>query len=142
MVTAFWIANQTNQALLNIVQASAEVMYREIFSAVVEGIDGEVTTDRIFLNGAVDIVAQNAAGVGEAGFVPMGFFAFLLIMAGSKGCHFNNVRAKNHMDQFEATANDTGVPKQGTHRLGGGAGGDIKILGGDSQHDVANTTAD
>lgn len=47
-----------------------------------------------------------------------------------------------HVDQLEAPANDARVTEFGANLFGGGAGGDVEVLGRDAQHQVADTATD
>src|SRR5690606_17793702 len=101
------VADQTQGAVLDVAQAVGEVMQAEITDVVVQRIAGEVAPQGVFLNGAVDIVAQDlAAGAAAAVAVILVLF---LAGDGAESGHFDHFALEAYVHQPEATTDDAGA---------------------------------
>ena len=101
-----------------------------------QGIDGEVAAQRVFLERAEDVVAQDAA-----------VFEFVVVVAAggrlaAEGCHLDQVPRLAHMRQAKTPADQTTAREHVLNLLGRGAGGHVEILGRLAQQKVADTAAD
>ena len=107
-----------------VLHAAHIVHYREVIDVVVEGIDGEVATQGIAVDVAVDVVAQDAAGIGDGSPLvgPGGVRA-------AKGRHLDDVAPEINVRQTEPAADEPAIAKQLAHLLRQGAGRDIEVLG-------------
>lgn len=141
LVTLLWIANQADQVIANVVYAVGVIENALADRIVIQGVDGEVAALRVFFQGAVDVVAQNPPAFVTRRLITV-FIVFVYGVIGAEGRDFNDFATEMDMHQFEATANDPRIAEFGTDLLGRGAGGDVEILGRDTQKHVTHATAD
>lgn len=134
------VTDQAQQTVADIVHAIGVVEDALADRVVVQGIDGEVATLRVFFRGAVYVVTQDAA----TGIVRRTVAVALVVfrMVGAEGGDFDDLTAEMHVDQLEAATNDARVAELGTDLFGGGTGGDVEVFRRDAQHQVADTATD
>ena len=137
-VAGFRIADQLQHTILQILQATVEVVQAEILDAVVEGIDGKVAAFGILFYGAVDVVTQQHAFIRLAGDMLAGID---LVVVAAEGGYLDHVTAKYHMGQTEAASHQTAVGEEFADLLRGGVGRHIEILGRSAQQQIAHTSA-
>ncbi len=136
-VAGLGIADGAQAALVDVLQRADVIDQREVLDAVVQRVDGEVPANHVFFPRAVDVVAQDAIAVQTGvGFV-LG-----LVVRGAIGGHLDDVRPEVHMRQAKAAADQPAVAEGRAHLLGQRAGGDVEVLGRDTQQQIANATAD
>ena len=92
---------------------------------VVERVDGEVTTSRIFLERSVNVISQQSTRLASAGVL----FGTLLVMTTAKGRDFDDFPPDSHMNDLKSASDDPGVAKALLDLLRGGIGGDVEVLG-------------
>ncbi|MNZ54358.1 hypothetical protein D3C78_722570 [compost metagenome] len=135
------VADQADQAVADVVYAVGVIENALADRVVIQGIDGEVAALRVFFQGAVYVVAQNAPAFVTRGLVAVFLFVVLRVI-GAEGRDFDDFAAKVDVHQLEAAANDPCVAKLGADLFRRGAGGDVEILGGDVEQHVAHAAAD
>ncbi|CAM5455378.1 hypothetical protein SSTU70S_01277 [Stutzerimonas stutzeri] len=96
---------------------------------VVQRIDGEVAPLGVVVERAVDVVAQNASA-----FVARGQVTGILVIVffgviGAERGDFDDLAAEMHVYQLEAAPDNPRVAEFGPYLFGGGAGGDVVVLG-------------
>jgi hypothetical protein len=101
-VTRFGIADQAHHARLHVFEAAGVVAHREILDRVVQRVGGEVAADRVFLDRAVHVVAQQAAA-----FVRFAIAA-AVVDVGAERRHFDDLAAVDDMRQAEAAPRSGG----------------------------------
>ncbi len=138
-IAGFRIADQADDAILQIFHAADVVADGEIRHAVIEAVDGKVATLGVFFNRTEDVVAQQHAVLAALGGDAIGGVAF---MVAAEGCDFDNFRPEHHVRQAEATTYQAAVAEQLTHLLRRGVGGDVKIFGFFAQQQIAYAAAD
>ena len=94
-------------------------------SVVVERVDGEVTTSRIFLKRSVNVISQQSTGLTSAGIL----LGALFVMTTAKGGDLDDFPPHSHMNDLKAASDDPGVAKALLDLLRGGIGGDVEVLG-------------
>ncbi|MCY1173866.1 hypothetical protein D9M73_140450 [compost metagenome] len=72
----------------------------------------------------------------------MAVFCFAFRVIGTEGGDFDDFTTEMDVNQLETAADDARIAKFGTDLFGGGAGGDIEVLGGDTQELVAHAATD
>ena len=130
------VADQTQQTVADVMHAIGVVQNALADRIVVQGVDGEIAALRVFFQGAVHVVTQDATAgvVGRTVAVTLVVFG----VGRTEGGDFDDLTAEMHVDQLEAPTNDARVAELGTDLLGRGAGGDVEVLGRDAQHQVAD----
>ncbi len=131
-VTGFGVAQQAQQARLQIRHAGAVVDDREIGDIVVEGIDGEVAAQGILLYGAVEVVVQHHA---------VGALLRLAEIGATEGGHLDDLASEPHVSEAKAPSDEAAVAEHRFHLLRRGVGGHVEVLGLPSEQQVANATA-
>jgi len=104
-VARLGIAKQAEHAPLEVLDAVGVVDDREIGDVVVEGVDREVAPQGVLLNRPVDIVAQ------QHPFVGLLDIGGVVLLAGTKGRHFDDLAAELHVGEAKPPADQTTVPK-------------------------------
>ena len=111
-------------------------MDAEVFNAVIQRVDGEIAPPGVFLETAIDVVAQYPpAFIDQHGIIT-------LLTGTAKSGHLDDMPAEMHMRQPEAAADQAAIGKRGPHLLGQGIGGHIEVLGLQAQQDIAHAAAD
>ncbi len=141
LVTLLRVADQPDQMIADVMYAVGVVEDALADRIVIQGVDGEVAALRVFFQGAIDVVAQNPPALVARGLVAV-FLVFVDRVIGAEGRDLNDFATEMDMHQLETAADDSRIAEFGTHLLGGGAGGDVEILGRDAQQHVAHATAD
>jgi len=108
---------------------------------VIQSVDGEVAALRVFFQGAVDVVAQNPPALVARRLVAV-LVVFIDRVIGAEGRDFDDFATEMNVHQFEAATDDPRIAEFGPDLLGGSAGGDVEILGRDTQEHVSHATAD
>ena len=134
-IARFRIADQAQQPRLHIVVAADVVAYREILDRVIQRIRGEVAADRIVLDRAVDVVAQQAATL------VLFAVAAAVIAVGAEGGDLDDLAAIHDMGQAEAAADQPAVAEQRLDLLRRGVGGHVVILRRTADQQVAHGAA-
>ena len=134
------VADQPQQAVANIVHAVGVIENALADRVVVQGVDGEVAALRVFFQGAVYVVTQDAT----TGVMRRTVAVILVIfrMRGTEGSDFDDFTAEMHMDQLEAAANDARITELGTDLFRGSAGGNVEVFRRNAQHQVADAATD
>jgi len=104
---------------------------------VVEGVDGEVAAQGVFVDVAEHVVAQQHA-LGALHCAPVA----VAIVTGAEGGHLDHFPPHVDVDDLEAPTDYPGAAEQVLDLLGGGVGGDIEILGVLAENDVPHAAAD
>ena len=134
-VARFRVADQAHRARLHVLVAADVVAYREILDRVVQRVAGEIATDRIVLDAAVDVVAHQPPVLHLA-------VAAAVVAVGAEGGHLDDLAAVDHVGQAEAAADQPAVAEQALDLLGRGVGGHVEILRMHAQQQVAYRPAD
>jgi hypothetical protein len=100
LVAVLRVADQADQAIAHVVHAVGVIENALADRIVVQGVDGEVAALRVFFQGAVDVVAQNAAAGVMRGTVAVFLVVFRVI--GAEGGDFDDFAAEMDVDQLEA----------------------------------------
>ena len=110
---------------------------------VVQRVHRQVAPHGVLFQGAVDIVPQqqSAGGLPRVVAAGLGGRLGIVVVMAAKGGDLDDFPAEAHVDDAETPADDAGIAKQGMHGLGGGIGGDIKVLGVTAQQQVAHGAA-
>ena len=151
------VANHAQHLFLGVADAVVKIDHHLRLRVVVHGVDAEVAPRRIVLNGAPHVVAQHPAA-GVYGVFHAGEFAFAgafvaphllgvgAVQMGAEGGHLNHLvvaaTAMHHVHDAKTPTDDEGTAKQTLDLLGCGVGGHIKVLGPQTQQQVAHRTAD
>ncbi|MNT22930.1 hypothetical protein D3C72_1583320 [compost metagenome] len=106
-IARFWIADQANHAVFQILHAADEITHREIGHAVIKAVDGEIATLGIFFDGTKDVVTQQHAVLAALRRSAIRCSARFVVT--TEGGHFDNFRAKHHVSKTETTAYQTAV---------------------------------
>ncbi|MCY1431544.1 hypothetical protein D9M71_475160 [compost metagenome] len=134
------IADQADQVIADVVYAVGVVEDAFADRIVIQGIDGEVATLRVFFQGAIDVIAQDAPAFVARRLVAV-FLVFVLRVIGAEGRDFDDFAAEVDVHQFEPAPDDSRVTEFGPYLLGCGAGGNVEIFRGNAQQHVAHATA-
>ena len=137
-ITRDGIADQTQQARVDVLNAIDMIDHREIGDVVVECVDGEVTAKGVFFQAAVDIVADNAP---FRIHMALPAARFILRVQCAESRHFNDLPAEHHMRETEAAADQPAITEQATYILRARIGGNIEILRLAPEQQIAHTTA-
>ncbi len=113
-------------------------MQAEVGDAVVQGVDGEVATQRVFLDIAPDVVAQQQAVIGLGGDV----LAVVVTGLATEGGDLDDLAAETHVHDTEAAADDARIAKQLLDLLRRGVGGHVEILGSDPEQGITQAASD
>ena len=137
------IADQPQLALPDIGDTTHVIPDREIGDVVVERVRTEVTAPYILVDGAVEIVAQDAARIVAGAMIARvrigdGFggiiFAQILVVdfrrrgRGAKGRHLDDLIAIHDVRETKTPADQPAVAEQATDFLGTRVGRDIEVL--------------
>lgn len=128
LVTLLGIADQADQAIANVVHAVGVIEDALAHRVVIQGVDGEVAALRVFFQGAVDVIAQDASALVARRLVAV-FVFVVLRMVGAEGRHLDDLATEVDMHQLETSPDDPRIAELGAYLLGRGAGGDVEILG-------------
>ncbi|MNG03789.1 hypothetical protein D3C84_868840 [compost metagenome] len=107
---------------------------------VIQGVDGEVAALRVFFQGAIDVVAQDAPAFVTRGLIVVFLFVVLRVI-GAEGGDFDDLATKVDVHQFEPATDDPRIAKFGPYLFRGGTGGDVKVFRRDAEQHVTHTTA-
>jgi len=122
------VANGADDAAVQIL-ASADVIHHGAVQRVhQEAVDGEVAAQNVLAGIGFIIHAGGSAAIG------IGVIA-------AEGGHFHGGRFAAYQHDAEMRADEIGIRKHRGDFLGPGAGGDVEILGGNSQQQVAHAAA-
>ena len=134
------VTDQPQQAVAHVMHTVGVIENALADRVVVQGVDGEVAALRVFFQGAVHVVTQDAA----TGIVRRTVAVALIVfrVRGAEGGDFDDLTAEMHVDQLEAATNDARVAELGTDLFGSGTGGDVEVFRRDAQHQVADTATD
>ena len=138
-IAGFRIADQTDDAILQIFHAADVVADGEIRHAVVEAVDGKVAALGIFFNRTEDVVAQQHTVLAALGGDAIGGVAFMMA---AEGGDFDNFRPEHHVRQAEAAAYQAAVAEQLTDLFRGRISGNVKIFRFFAQQQIAYAAAD
>ncbi len=139
LVTLGRVADQADQVVADVVYAIGVIEDALADRVVIQGIDGEVAALRVFFQGAVNVVTQDAPALVAGRLV--GVFLFIVLrVAGAEGRNFDDFSTEVDMHKLEAATDDSRIAKLGAHLLRRGAGGDVEILGRDIEQHVTYTT--
>ena len=100
---------------------------------VIQRVDREIAPRGVFLLRAEDVVAQDAP-------LLVGLCALAVVAAESGD--LDGFRTHSHVHDLETPADEARAPETPSHLLGRGIGGDVEILGGDADQEVAHGAAD
>ena len=92
------MTQQANDFVINIIERTAEIMNHTFKRLIIEGINREVTTRKVLLNIAPNIISQDHAiliGIGIAG----GWT--------TESSYFNELTSRIHMSQLKAATDNT-----------------------------------
>ena len=132
-VTRHGVADNADDAAVDVIQRADVVADFVVFAVVVEGVDGEIATDDIVFEGAVVVVFEDGAVAVGAGFA---------LRRGAKGGDFNDVAAKVDMRQAETAADKATVAENAGDLFGTGVGGDVEVFRLFAEQQVADASAD
>ena len=130
------VADQLQPARLHVLEAAAVVPHREVLDGVVQRVGGEVAADRVVLDGAVDVVAQQAAVLVQLAV------AAAVVAVGAEGGDLDDLAAEDHVRQPEAAADQAAVAELLLDLLGRGVGGHVEVLRVMADQQVAHGAAD
>ena len=118
--------------------ADAAAVVDDLFRGrvVIEGVHGEVAADGILGLIAEDVVAQ------EATVLVLVLVVIGTHLARAEGRDLDGVHPEHHVHEAEAASDDPGAPEDGVHLFRRGVGGDVVVLRGAVEHDVAHRAAD
>ena len=126
------VADHAQSAGLEVGHATEIVEHLVADRVVIERVDGEVATQRVFMLRAEDIVAKH----------PTMLIGLGIGLQGAKGGGFDGLAPEHDMDDLEAPPDDAGAAKECLHFLGRGIGGDVEVFGLQPEQRVANAAAD
>ncbi len=138
------IADHAQHALTRVVDAADVIPDREVLDVVVQSVGGEIAPPDIFVDRAVEVVAQDAAALVEhavAAFVD----AVVLVdrrVRGTERRDLDDLVAEAHMGEMEAAADQPAIAEQLLDLVGMRAGGDVEVLGMQAEQQVAHRAAD
>ena len=127
------IADHAQPAALDVLHAVVIVDHRFGGRVVVKGVDREVAPRRIVGLIAEDVVGEHAA---------VRVDRLRAVGRGAVGRHLDRLRAKHHVHQPEAAADDDGAAEMRLDLLGRGVGGDVEVLRRHADQQVAHGAAD
>ena len=128
------IADQDNTPVPDIIEPTRVVPDAEIGNVVVQRVAGEIPAPDIFVNGAVDVVAQDSSLI---------VTVVIVVFAdrrSAKCCNLDNLASEAHVRESEAAPDKPAIAEQCLDLFGCGVGCDIKVLGMKLQHRIAHTT--
>ena len=131
-VAKLGVADEADQAVLHVLDATGEIDDGVVVDVVVQRVDGEVAADRIGLQRAVLVVTQDAASL--VALVAVGDGA-------TEGGDLDDLVAVAHMGNDEAPADEARIAEHATDLLRVRIGGNVEILGLDARQDVAHCAA-
>ena len=97
---------------------------------VIQGIARKIAAQRIFGLAAKGVVTHDAA-----------LLVLRDLIATAIGGDFNGFRPRHHMHDAKTATNDAAAFENSPHFFWGRIGGNVKILGRQTHHQVAHTTA-
>ena len=130
--------------MLRVLDAADVVPDREVLDVVVQRVGGEVAAPDVFVDRAVEVVAQDAAALVEhavAAFVD----AVVLVdrrVRGAEGRDLDDLVAEAHVREVEAAADQPAVAEQLLHLVGMRVGRDVEVLRMQAEQQVAHGAAD
>jgi hypothetical protein len=133
-IAGIGIADQPQLPCLDVFQAAQIIPDLLGDRIVVQRIDREIPA-----RGIVGLIAEDVVGENAAVLVGVGFAG---ILRRAERRDFNGLRARQHVHQPEAAADDEGAAKQRLDLLRRGVGGDIEVLGLEAQQQIAHGPAD
>ena len=145
LVAGARVADDAQHAVLDVLIAVDVVPDFAAGRVVEQGVDGEVAAQGVFELAAENVVAQDAAVfIGDVAGFPAGGFVFILraCRRAAKSRYLDGFGAAHHVHQTEAAPDDARAPEQMVHLFRRGVGGDVIILGGFAQQQVAHRTTD
>ena len=129
------VADGADAAGLEVTETTDVINDGEVVNVVEEAVDGEVTTEGIFLGGAEGVILELVETVGLIGD---GIRGRGLTERGG----LDNLFAKDDMGETEATANKIAIAELALDFVGAGIGADIEVFGGATKEEIADGTAD
>jgi hypothetical protein len=142
------VADGTKEPLVEVAQSGRVVNHRIICDIVGKGVDREVTAEGILFRRAEDVVTENhSVPVLEVtGGTVSWIWLFRVCFIGGGGSpkrgDFQNFVLKVEMGQSKTAADETAVAKEPFDLTGCGVCGDVEVLGGSLQEQVADTPPD
>ena len=155
-VTCRRVTNHADHQVFGVLDAMVVIHHDLGLGVVIHGVDGEVTSHRVFFLRAPDVVAQHPArgvhGMGHACQLALaGFFIAChllsgdIVQIGPKGGHLDHfmlaAATVHHMHDPKTPPDDEGAPKQALDLFGRGVGGHVKVFGRQTEHQVTHGTA-
>ena len=130
------VADQPQRAAGDIFHAARVVPDAEVGNVVVERIDREIPAPDVFVDGAVDVIADDPAGIGVLPVVCRA--------AGRRpeGDNLDHIPPEMHMGQAESPANEAAVSEQRANLFRLRVCRDIEVLGFAAHQQVTDPAAD
>jgi hypothetical protein len=135
-VAGFRVADQAQQAVLDILEPAHVIAHREVLDRVIQRVRGEVAAHRVLFDRSVDVVAQQAAALVR---LPI---AAAVVAVGAERGDLDDLAAEHDVRESEAAADQAAVAELLAHLLGRRIGGDVEVLGMAADEDVAHRAAD
>jgi hypothetical protein len=121
-----------------ILESTRIIDQREIGDVVIERVDGEVAPQRVFLDGAIEVVAHDQA----IAYLAIGVRIRVVVRAAAaEGRDLDDVASEMHMRQAETAPDQATVAKDLAHLFGRGVGGNVEVLGLVSKEQIAHPAA-
>ncbi len=141
------VADHPQHARLEIRDTGAEIQHAVGVGIVVQAVDAEVAPQRVFLDVAEDVVAQQHARFGVRGTA---FEGLLVLAVGleiravmtAEGRHLDHLASRAHVHDLEAPSDDPRAAEDVADLLGRGVGRDVEVLGLVAEQQVAHAAAD
>ena len=131
------IADATQAVPFDVLDAADEIEDFIVMRVVVQGVDRKVAPERVFVEPAVGVVAQDQAG-GMGGAIALFVGGQQLAERG----HFHEFPPVVHMRDLEPAPDHARAPKQPAHLLRRGVSGDIEVFRGGPQQQVPYAATD
>ena len=140
------IADQSQHALADIVDAARVVPHREIGDVVIKRIRREIAPPDVLVDRAIDVVAQNASAlVVRARVVELAVVFVVNLRRRRRGTEcrdLDDLVTVVHVGEAEAPPDQPAVAKQPADVFRQRVSRDVKILGLDAEQQVADAAAD
>ena len=133
------IADQAQLPRLDVGHAAGEVPDRKISDVVVKGIGREVPAPDVFLDGPVDVVADQPTGL--RGDLPV-LAAGLLGAESAESRDLDDLPSEAHVGQTEAAADQATVAEQRAHVLRVRIGRDVEVLRVPAEEQITDAATD
>ena len=135
-IPLFGIADQLEQAIFHILESTGVIANRKVIDRVVQRIGSEIAPDRVVLDRAENVVAQQPPP-----FVQLPVSA-AVVNIGAERRDLDDLATEDDMSDAKTTPDQARIAKQVAHLLGRRARRDVEILRVATHEQVAHRAAD